>query len=198
MITGFSVLKRMAFRTSTQEFQNVYYYQHDAPLGSGDADTVLNSIVETEKKLHSSAVSFVYGRVWQAGGTPLTNIMVHQKPLTGTGSFATDAGFDRERAFLVRWPAGKDIRGKPVFLRKWYHSCGWPLGTTVTDGKKANTDALTDADRQAIADIANEGRVRNTVLQGFTLCAASGRINNGPAECHRFLEHHQLGDQWRG
>ncbi len=196
-ITGFSIVKRIAFRASTQEFQNVYYYQSPAAPVVGDLDTLMNSIVETEKKLHSSAVTFVFGRAWSAGGTPTANIMLHQKALSGTGSFATDANMDRERAYLVSWPAGVDIRGKPVFLRKWYHGCGAPTGVTLTGGKLSQLDPLTDADRSAIAGLANEGRKRNTVAQGYDLCSKSGRINQGDAVCHRFLEHHQLGDQWR-
>lgn len=197
-VMGISITKRTAFRSSTQEFQNVYYYQHPIPAIVGDANTLIDAIVDTERKLHSSAVSFVFARAWSAGGTPGQNQMIHQKSLAVNGIFATIANFDRERAYLVQWPAGLDVRGKPVFLRKWYHACGAPTGVVMTDGKLGNTDPLTSTDRSAVALIANEGRSRSTASQGFDLSSRGGRVNTGAGVCHQFLEHHQLGDQWRG
>jgi hypothetical protein len=31
----------------------------------------------------------------------------------------------------------------------------------------------------------------------YNLISRTGRATTGTATCHRFLEHHQLGDQWR-
>ncbi len=195
---GVAIVKRMAFRLSTQTFQNVYYFEAPLPNVVGDGDSLINQVWETEKKLHSTAVSFVFARAWTADGTPTQNVMLQQKALTGTGTFATEAKMDRERAYLVQWPAGLDIRGKPVKLKKWYHSCGPPLGVTLTDGKLAQTEALTDTDRSTIAAIADEVREVTTPSQTYNLCAKSGRNVEGACITHRFLEHHQLGDEWRG
>jgi hypothetical protein len=196
---GFSIRKGVQYRSVLQHFQNVYYYQ-SAVWTPTDANlsTIIDEIVTTEKKLHSSDVSFLLGQCWSAGGTPADNVMRVQKTLTGVGSGATNATFDRERAILIRWPAGVDTRGRPVYLRKWYHSCGTVVGDTNVgvSAVQQNTIEIPVAGRNVIAALAEELREVNPV-ETAGLCSKNGRANQGGAQCHRFLEHHQLGDEWR-
>jgi hypothetical protein len=121
-----------------------------------------------------------------------------QKTLTGLGLGGTGIAFDRERAILIRWPAGTDIRGRPVYLRKWYHSCGTVQGDTNigVNSVLQNTTEIPLVGRNFIAGLAEELREVNPV-ETAGLCSAKGRANQGGAQCHRFLEHHQLGDEWR-
>jgi hypothetical protein len=103
---------------------------------------------------------------------------------------------DRERAILFRWPAGFDTRGKPVYLRKWFHACGNIGGVTMTAGHLQNTLAFSTADKNTLKNLATPfdeigaGEV-------WDLCSASGRVATAPPEAHAYLEHHQLGDAWR-
>lgn len=197
---GVAITKRVAFRLGTQHFTNVYYYSRVAPTsGEAEIDAILQEIIDHEKTWHSTDVTFVEAKLWSAGGSPAENDMLRVKALSGTGFNLTNTSWDRERVVLIRWPAGKDRRGNPVFLRKYYHTCGALLdGTSVSAGVLQNTAALSDSQRTASASQANALRMVGPVADTWSLCSKTGRLTLGDAECHRFLEHHQLGDEWRG
>jgi hypothetical protein len=199
---GLSITKSTAFRNSTQEFSNVYYYGNGAGQlpNATDAESLLDTLVTLEKAIHSTAVTFVRGRVWSQVGTPSQNEMIVQKNLSGTGSRTQVTSLDKERAFLFRIRAGVDTRGNPVYLRKWYHACGeFVTGQGISAGILAGTSGWSTAERDAQANAMNS--IKNFVVNGVTwnLVSKSGRDygagNNFTA--HQFLEHHQLGDQWR-
>lgn len=196
---GVSIEKTCSFRGVAQVFANVYHY-NDAGGSPSDADltSLCDQIVVDEKAMHSIDVTFVRGRVWSAGGTEAANQMRVDKALTGAGSLASGAQLDRERAVLIRWRAGSDSRGRPVYLRKWYHSCASTVaGVTITNGQLQNTAQLAQATRDAAETQADNVVSYTAGGTVFTLCGPSGRIITGPTECHPYVEHHQLGDMWR-
>lgn len=195
-IIGVSITKRVSYRESTQEFSNVYFYEiTPVPTNAAAADPIIDEVKAYEVPLHSTEVTFVRGRLWTAGGSPAANEMISQKNLSGTGNQAPNSSLDRERAVLAYWPAGVDSRGKPVFLRKWYHSCGGCAGVAFVAGEMQQTVSLTSTKRDQIAAAVNDVEI----IQGGagTLRAESGRQRTGNILIHKFLEHHQLGDQWR-
>jgi hypothetical protein len=193
-----AIIKRVAFRDSLQHFSNVYTYGSiDSNPIFGTGANLINDVVSAEKPLHSSAVTYIRGRMWSSGGTIAQNQMLTDIALTGTGNQPADATLDRERAVLVMWKAGKDSRGKPVYLRKWYHSCGSCATVAMSDPVKANTTSLS-ATQQGL--IATQADILTRIGAGeeWGLIAASGRERDGgPPTVHRYLEHHQLGDEWR-
>lgn len=192
---GVSITKRVSFRGFEQEFSNVYFYGHPTAIQTNPG-AFIDDIVAIERDLHSTDVTFVRAAFWSAGGGPVANEMIHQKSLSGTGNQATNTSMDRERAVLIQWPAGKDSRGRPVFLRKWFHSCGAAAGQAFTTSQLQQTSGLLDAQRTAIANSANRLRIMGAVDQ-WLLMSKNGREHTGPGTCHKFLEHHQLGEQWR-
>ena len=196
MQIGIAIVKSTLFRGVQQEFTNVYHYSDPTNAGP-DYGGLANEVVALEKSFHSTAVNFKRVSVWTSGGTPQQNQMQYQADLTGTGSTPLMSDLDRERAILIQWPAGLSTTGKPVFLRKWYHPCGQPSSTVnFSAGVKANTEKIAQADCDALANILNGVRIIGAADQ-WLLCAASGRLHSGPGVVHEYLEHHQLGDQWR-
>lgn len=196
---GVSIVKRCNFRGSTQEFSNHYFYNGpDTMPDNAAAGAIIDEIVVTEKALHSNAVSFIMGRLWSAGGTPAQNVMILEKPLAGIGGGALITGFDPERAVLVRWPAGIDIRGRPVYLRKWYHSFGNCAGVIFQAGMLDQSAQIGAANKTTIQNKVAENGVVGATSQ-WSLCAPNGRNFDGnQPQCHDYLEHHQFGEQWRG
>lgn len=199
-----SVLKRAAFKDATQEWANTYVYASAGALpDAAAAEALIDEVVAQEKLFHSTDVTFVEGRCWSSGGTPASNEMIFQKALTGLGAAGTDSSLDRERAVLVQWPAGVDSLGRKVYLRKWYHPCG-NFGTVAwSAGNRANINSIASSSRTAIANYADVlSRIGTPEVWG--LVADSGRTRDGgilsatPPTAHKHLEHHQLGDQWRG
>src|SRR5215212_404127 len=199
---GISITKSVAYRDSVQEFSNVYYYENGAALpSSSGASDLIDEVTALEKGRHSTAVTFVRGRCWSQLGSPGSNEMIHQKALSGVGSSTPDSQMDRERAFLVRWRAGSDSRGNPVYLRKWWHVCGQfaSASGTVGSGQLAQTTGFSQTIRDAILASANAFLSLIGAGGGWSLVAKNGRTRSGTGDAaHKYLEHHQLGDMWRG
>ena len=201
-IIGVSITKEVAFRDSVQPFSNVYYYNNGLGGTPTDvqAEAIIDALVVIEKTFHSTLVTFAFARCWHQTLTEFGTVMLKQKPLSGTGSAASDSGLDKERAFLFRWRAGLDSRGAPVYLRKWYHACGTFPGGALLGTVMANATGFTSGQRTAMGSNANSVKTLSAGGGGWELCAKSGRsISTGEnAVAHQYLEHHQLGDQWRG
>jgi hypothetical protein len=198
---GVSITKSTPFRNSTQEFSNVYYYESTSGghPNQTDAEGIIDTIVAREKVHHASGVTFVRGRLWSQVGSPGQNEMIFQKNLSGTGAAATDASMDKERAFLFRVRAGVDTRGQPVYLRKWFHWCGGGGIVSLNTTLLSNSGGLTSTQRQSLVAAVNNMLSLTQGGQTWELVAKSGRAYNLPAQmsAHEFLEHHQMGDQWR-
>lgn len=197
---GISVTMSTSFRNSVQEFSNVVYY--DGLLGRpsvAEADTLIDEFATKLRAIHSNGVNFVRGRLWEQTSDKATTEMISQKNLTGTGSGAASTTMDKERAYLFRLRAGVDSRGNPVYLRKWIHADFDLGGAGTSGGIQRNTSGFSAAQRTTLANLMNGfGSCGNSTTLG-TICAKSGRQPTAGAqwEAHQFLEHHQLGDQWR-
>lgn len=197
---GISITKSVAFRNSVQEFSNVYYYEGypDFP-DQATADGFIDTMADREKAIHSTNVTFVRGRLWKQIGTQAQNEMITQKNLGGTGTTSQNTTWDRERAFLFRIRAGNDVRGNPVYLRKWYHSIGAIAGVDATAAILSNTSGFSSAQRDTLAGAINVFKTLGPIGNQGTLCSKNGRpFGDGQNfQAHQFLEHHQLGDMWR-
>jgi hypothetical protein len=197
---GVSITKSTPFRNSVQEFSNVYYYDVLSTPSVTQADTIIDNLTTLEKTFHGNNVTFVRGRCWTETGNKATNEMISQKNLSGVGARATTTTVDKERAFLFRLRAGVDSRGNPVYLRKWFHACAeFVSGQGISTGITAQTSGWSSAERAAQVAAMNAIGDANGSPLTPKLCAKSGRQSNSGAtwEAHQFLEHHQLGDQWR-
>jgi hypothetical protein len=199
-VIGVSIVKSTSFRGTAQEFGNTYYYEVVNPPNTTVANEIIDALVTKEKAQHSTNINFVRAKAWTAGGTQQQNNMLVQKNLTGTGSL-TPAQVDKERAFLVRFRAGNDSRGRPVYLRKWWHlDVSVVGGTQVSTAQIQQTAQLTTAQRDALKAFGNDIKSLTLVTQGFTaatLCGPNGRAITGDTDAHPYYEHHQLGDMWR-
>lgn len=198
---GVSITKSCTFRGAPQEFSNVYYYDGlPSQPSENEATQIINTVANRERAWHALAVTFVRGRLWSQGGSPGSNEMISQVNLSGTGARTTDASIDRERAFLFRLRAGSDSRGRPVYLRKWFHACGqFVSGQSINSNVAANISGWTQAERDAqVAAMNNIGQIADPPGVG-TLTSKNGRTTSAgnPWQAHQYLEHHQLGDQWR-
>lgn len=197
---GVSITKSTAFRNSTQEFSNVYYYDVNNKPSVAQADTFIDNLTTLEKTFHGANVTFVRGRCWTETGNKATNEMISQKNLSGTGARTAVGSFDKERAFLFRLRAGVDSRGNPVYLRKWYHACGvFFSGQSVSSSILDNSTGFTAPDRASMVAAMNAIGNANGSPELPVLVAKSGRQSGAGNtwEAHPYLEHHQLGDQWR-
>jgi hypothetical protein len=197
-IFAVSMDKAVTFRGANQLFSNVYHYQGVLP-DAAQAAAIASHLRSLEGPFHSSDVGFIRYKVWSAGGSSTANQMIAQGNLTGVGTQTVDTNMDRERAVLIRFPNGTDVRGRPVYLRKWYHSCGSCSGVAFNAaGIYQNTAQITSGNRATIATAADAFRSITVGGVTYTLCSKRGINAASAAQCHAYLEHHQLGDAWRG
>jgi hypothetical protein len=200
-LVGVSVTKQCAFRESVQEFSNVYYYQWTGlNPGNSLAIDLINRVVTLEKAIHSNLVTFVKGRCWSAGSGEDANQMIAEITLSGTGSASSTASFDKERAWLIQWDGGVDSRGKGVKFRKWFHTCGSFGGNSAAANNLTNDSSLSSTIRGNVATLANPFNpisFNGGVTVGRLVNKNGTREAGTTATCHKFLEHRQLGDQWR-
>src|SRR5688500_3563315 len=154
---GLNILKSCSFRLATQHFGNTYYYEAPVP----DTDTaalnaLIDSVVALERAQHATSVSFVRARLWSQIGTPSQNQMLIDRVLTGLGSGSASGSIDKERAFLIRFKAGQDSKGRDVYLRKWFHLDVGALATnSITPGQIAQTSALNSTQKGALETFGN-------------------------------------------
>lgn len=199
---GISITKSVAYRDSVQEFSNVYYYENGGSLPTAaGAAALIDEVTALEKGRHATTVTFVRGRCWSQGGGAASNEMIEQHALTGTGTSTADSTMDRERAFLIRWRAGNDSRGNAVYLRKWYHTCGAFAGASgsISTAVLSQTTGFSNTIRDAILASANAFLSLISSGGGWSLVSKNGRTRSGTGDAaHKYLEHHQLGDMWRG
>jgi hypothetical protein len=195
-----SIVKSTAFRDSVQEFSNTYHYGAIGPNPSESrALELIDELVAIEKTLHSTLVTFVRARLWSAGGNVAENQMIAQKTLTGVGSMSTSTNMDKERAYLIQWDAGLDTRGRKVRLKKWFHACGFIGAHTLDSGTLSGVTGFSSSDRTAIATKVDAVTRLGVGVEEYGLIAPSGRERDGGNPvAHKYLEHHQLGDMWRG
>jgi hypothetical protein len=197
---GVSITKSTPFRDSVQEFSNVYYYECATVPNATQAESIIDSVVAVERGLHGAGVTFVRGRCWTETGNKATNEMITQKTLSGTGNLPANTTLDKERALLFRLRAGNDSRGNPVYLRKWYHPQSLTFGGVgISSSHIANTGGFTTTERNGMVSVVAAVENANGNSFGVQLVAKSGRTKTSGAqwEAHKYLEHHQLGDQWR-
>lgn len=199
-ILAVSITKSTSFRGVQQEFSNTYHYNYGGVVGAGSGDSAIDAVVAIEKPMHSANVNFIRGRCWTAGGTKAENNMISTKALSGAGTGGAGASnLDKERAYLVRFRAGNDSRGNPVYLRKWWHLDLIVIaGNTVSTAALQNTGTLDSAMRTQLESYGNN--LKTITISGLpgTLVSEKGRGIDGATQAHQYLEHHQLGDMWRG
>jgi hypothetical protein len=197
---GISITKSTSYRNSTQEFSNVYYFELTGTLpNQTQAEGFIDEQVNKERPVHSSAVTFVRGRCWSQIGDKTQNEMIAQKNLSGTGASAGSTTMDKERAVLIRLRAGVDSRGNPVYFRKWYHCCGSFGSVGFTSAHLQQTSGLSQGERDSITSQVSTIFEIGTSGGAGKICSKNGRAPTAgqPIQAHQFLEHHQLGDQWR-
>jgi hypothetical protein len=199
---GVNILMRTAFRLGVQHFGNTHYYESGlaGPQSNSTLEALLDDLVVKYKARHANTVTFVRGRVWSQVGNQAGNNMLVDKTLSGTGSQTPDAFMDKERAYLVKFRAGIDTKGRPVYLRKWWHLCCSIAGGSHSSDILAQAAELPQTSRDSVVTFGNaiKSPTVGSPAVTFDLVAKNGRAIDGGTTAHRFLEHHQLGDEWRG
>lgn len=137
-----TIVKSTTYRGSAEEFSNTYHFNGGTPADAAHWKALADAIIAEEKKIYRSDVTIVraYGhaagsviRAWgydYAGGTGA---------IAGTAALtAGDVRMPGDAAAWIRWPTtALTSRGKPIYLRNYYH------------GVSADSNTLAGQDRFA-------------------------------------------------
>lgn len=191
--------KRCAYRGSVEGFSNVYIYRLlTSAISEEVAQALADEVIENERALHGPSVQHVACNI----STPL----YLNSDVTAFYQFPYDSALpgsaptmDPERAIFIQWPAGRNVKNRPVTLRKWYHPCDVNIEqVTFTSGMQAQQSQITSTLRGILATVAqNLAQIGPGPADFIELVSPTNRERTGPAVCYPWLEHHELGEQWR-
>lgn len=132
---GIAINKDVSWKGNRELFSNVYHGDTGA-LGSvtpGDVSAIVDKLVQEEKLVHASHITFKTARVWETGGTPAENETILIKDLTGNGTMASGGGLWPELCGVVNFDTGRNTTtGRKIYLRKYIR-----LGAFPTSGDPA-------------------------------------------------------------
>lgn len=174
MAVGVTIIKSM-FRhgVAGEEWSNHYHLTGTDPANSTAWRTLFDLLVAQEKTLYSSACSVVRGygyddddptahAVWSVDLTASPNT-----PVPGTLSVASSRQMPSDAAAWVRWKLDRlNSKGKPVYLRKYFHDQWGP--TSSTDTTKDNvlagwkTNALAFGNTLRVTGLSDGTKIRDT------------------------------------
>lgn len=169
MATGLTVIKKFTYRGDTnEEYANQYWFRGATPSDSTAWRALFDLVVAQEKTLYVSGVTVVRGygyddpsptanNVWSVDMTASPNT-----PVAGTYA-PTGVRLPGDAAVWIGWRVSNRLseKGKPIWLRKYYHPAyidsnayEVPLASWVTaagafatkmrDGTLATDRTLTD------------------------------------------------------
>lgn len=195
-----AVLQKCKYRGSIEAWTNVYIYRVPfvQPPTQENMQQVAQEIYDNHNNILGASVQIQ--RV--SFSTPeylASDIEVFAQFEFDTAMPGTAPTMDPERAVLVQWPAGRNTKNRPVYLRKWYHPCNTStVPATYDSSNMAQQSEIVASQRQQIETYAqNLAQVGPGPADFWELVSPTNRERTGPARCYPWLEHHELGEQWR-
>lgn len=175
MTPSITLVQRFTYRDAPEEWSNRYHFTGTAPTdGTGwhDLAVALFTIVKATL-LNSQSLVRAYGYLGD-GEDSVATVDFTAAPLSPIpGSLTASGGTcPGDAAFTIRWlTAERTSKGKPIYLRKYFHGPESVLG----DADKVYPAQLTAAQSVAAALIADWG---STTHQ---LCNAAGEVPTAPS-----------------
>jgi hypothetical protein len=142
-----TVIKKMTYRgDSSEEYSNQYWFTGGAPADSAAWLALLNTVVPAEKTIYPSTVGVVqvYGYDSDADdATAVYSYDGHASPIAGSLTVGAGIECPGDCAVWVRWKTSRlNSKGKPIYLRKYFHPAYLNTSTAVDAILTAQQSAL--------------------------------------------------------
>lgn len=175
MIIGVSLELGTTWRGQTEAFSNVWHY--DTPPAMS-AEELADLVVSTSRTtLFGSGVTFRRVRAW--GPTDqgkLASEMLVDKQLSGLGETAYPqpvVGGPKEMSVVAQFNTGrKDIRGNPIFLRKYLHTVNFSGTIEEAMGNAPLSEQFKTLIRNGMEGMKDLGTLTESAAQ---ICDSQGR-----------------------
>lgn len=131
-VTAITLVKQMQYRDNlAEEWSNKYYLTGTAPTTDADWKTLADALIAQEKTcyLTESKVVRAYGYDQAETDTSPVSVWSYDylaagAAVHGTASMTGGQNVPGDAAACVSWrTTRRNTKGKPIFLRKYFHSC---------------------------------------------------------------------------
>lgn len=132
-----TVVKSFSYRGSPEEWGNTYFFDGDLPSDPSSWKTLADAVIAAEKTLYASAVTAVKAIGHQAGQSVAVwsyDYAAFSESVAGTFDPSTGLTLSGDTANWLRWSTDAlTDKGKPIYLRNYYHPAYSATGSSVND-----------------------------------------------------------------
>lgn len=126
---GLVVVKRFPYRSNTtEEFSNGYWFTGTVPASNAGWRSLLDALVLQEKTCYPATVEVIKAYGYGSDADDAASVYsidlrnTPDVPVAGTLTTTGSQGTPGDAAALVRWKTARlSTKGKPVWLRKYFH-----------------------------------------------------------------------------
>lgn len=146
-VCGITLVKKFTYRADpNEEYANTYHFSGSVPSDNTAWTALFDALVAQEKTVYPSTTLVVQGYGY-ATDNPADNSVwshdVHSSPVAGTLSMTSGLKSMGDSAVWVRWKTSRlNSKGKPIYLRKYFHPACQLDSTHPDDIQAAQSAAL--------------------------------------------------------
>lgn len=166
---GIVLVKKFTYRGALEEWSNRYHFSDTAPTTPAAWKTLVDALAAQEKTIYQADIRIIRAYCYtdtsqDAASTIDYTALGAEIPGTfSSGGVPPDPG---DCAMWIRWAtSATNSRGKPIYLRKYYHG-------VVNSANTVGNDAVNGPQKAALLALGN--KLRDGTLTDFTLCGPSG------------------------
>jgi hypothetical protein len=124
-LPSLTIVKTFTYRANDEEWSNTYFMDGDLPTSPASWKTLADAVIADEVPLYDSGTSVTKAIGHQAGESVAVwsyDYAAVSESVPGTFPGASGKGQSGDTAAWVRWSTDQlTERGKPIYLRSYYH-----------------------------------------------------------------------------
>jgi hypothetical protein len=133
-VAGLTIVKKFTYRgDANEEYSNSYHLDGSVPANSTDWKALADAMIASEKTCYPAAVSVVRAYGYDSDDPTAHSVWSYDYAL-GTGAVAGTYGgafveVPGDVAYFAKWKTSRNnTKGKPIYLRKYFHGGGASSG----------------------------------------------------------------------
>lgn len=129
-----TIVKSFSYRGSAEEWGNTYFFDGDTPSDPASWKTLADAVIAAEKALYDSTIDAVKAIGHVAGESVAVwsyDYAAFSESVPGILDISTAERQSGDTANWLRWSTdAKTEKGKPIYLRNYYHPAFSATGTS--------------------------------------------------------------------